>query len=61
MEAPTGSPAAKAGLQKDDVIVSCNDQPVRNVNDLEKICNATAGKKLSITLIRKQKQLNVTL
>jgi len=59
MEVPTTSPAATAGLQKDDVIISCNDQPVRTVNDLEKHRAAAAGKKLSITLIRKQKQITL--
>ena len=53
--------AAMAGLKKNDVIIACNDEPVRTVNDLEKLRSSAAGKKLSITLIRKQKQLNVTL
>jgi len=61
MDVPATSPAAKAGLQKDDVIIACNDQPVHNVNDLEKHRSAAAGKKLSITLIRKQKQMIVAL
>jgi len=43
------------------VIISCNDQPVRTVNDLEKHRAAAAGKKLSITLIRKQKQMTIAL
>jgi S1-C subfamily serine protease len=47
LEVPAGSPAAKAGLQKGDVIRTCNGQPVRTVEDLQKLRDEAAGKKLS--------------
>jgi hypothetical protein len=34
LNVPAGTLAAKAGLQKDDVILACNGQPVRTVKDL---------------------------
>lgn len=33
LDVPAGSPAARAGLTKDDVIVACDGKPVRTVAD----------------------------
>ena len=41
---PLTSVAAKAGLQKDDVILACNGQPVRTVLDLQKLRDEAAGR-----------------
>jgi membrane-associated protease RseP (regulator of RpoE activity) len=54
---PAGSPAAKAGFQKDDVILACNGQPVRTVKDLLELRDQAAGKQLSVSVNRKQKQM----
>jgi membrane-associated protease RseP (regulator of RpoE activity) len=59
LNVPATSPIAKAGLQKDDVIVACNGKPVRTMNDLQRLRDKAAGKKLSITITRKQKQVAV--
>jgi len=56
---PAASPAAKAGLRKDDVIVACNGQPVRTMNDLRELRDAAAGNQLTLSIVRKQKQLTV--
>ena len=56
LNVPAGSPAAKAGFQKDDVICACNGQPVRTVKDLQKLRDQAAGKKLSVSVNRKQQQ-----
>jgi len=54
-----GSPAAKAGLQKDDVILACNGQPVRTLEDLREAQNHAAGKPLALSVIRKQQPLSI--
>ncbi len=56
---PAAGPAAKAGLQKDDVIRTCDSQPVRTVNDLQKLRDKTAGKKLTLLIQRKQNQVSI--
>ena len=61
LNVPDASPAAKAGLQKDDVIVRCNEQPVRTIKDLRKLRDLAAGKKLILTITRLQKQMKVIL
>jgi membrane-associated protease RseP (regulator of RpoE activity) len=59
VSAPAASPAAKAGLQKDDVIRTCNGQPVRTVDDLQKLRDKARGKKLTLFAMRKQNQVTV--
>jgi membrane-associated protease RseP (regulator of RpoE activity) len=59
LNVPAKSPAAKAGLQKDDVILACNGQPVRTVKDLLELRDRAAGKQLSVSVNRKQKQVTV--
>ena len=59
LDVPVASPAAKAGLRKDDVILACNGQPVRTATDLQKLRDKAAGRKLTLLVSRKQKQVNV--
>ena len=59
LEVPAASPAAAAGLLKDDVIVGCNDHPVRTVEDLRKLQDKAAGGKLTLLVSRKQKQVTL--
>ncbi|MEI8373078.1 MAG: PDZ domain-containing protein [Planctomycetota bacterium] len=61
LNVPAASPAAKAGLQKDDVIRSCNGQLVRTVEDLLKLRDKAAGKKLTLLVLRKQDQVTVVV
>jgi len=59
LEVPAGSPAAKAGFQKDDVILACNGQPVRTMKDLQELRDQAASKKLTLSVIRKQKKMTI--
>jgi hypothetical protein len=59
LDVPVASPAAKAGLQKDDVIVACNNQPVRTAYDLQKVRDKAAGRALTLLVTRKQQQVTV--
>ena len=61
LDVPAASPAAKAGFRKDDVIVACNGQPVRNMYDLRKLQDKASGKKLTLLVTRKQQQVSVEL
>ena len=61
MDVPATSLAAKAGLQKDDVIVACDGNPVCSVDELKKYAAAAAEKKFPLTIIRKQKQMTVAV
>lgn len=61
LDVPATSPAAKAGLQKDDVIVACNGLPVRKAYDLQKLRDKAAGQTLTLSVSRKQKQVTVEL
>jgi hypothetical protein len=59
LDVPAASPAARAGLQTDDVIRACNGQPVQTVKDLRKLRDKAAGKKLTLLIVRKQNQVTV--
>ena len=59
LNTPAGSLAAAAGLRKDDVIVSCNGKPVRGVGDLLEMQDQAAGKKLTLSVIRKQGPVSI--
>jgi hypothetical protein len=59
LDVPVASPAAKAGLQKNDVIIACNGQPVRTAGDLQKLRDKAAGQKLTLLIIRKQNKVTV--
>ena len=56
------SPAAKAGILKHDVLLSASEKPLGKLHDLHKVVTASAGKPLSIKLLRsgKPQTLNVT-
>ena len=61
LDVPATSPAAKAGLQKNDVIIACNGQPVRTTKDLQEVRDKAASKKLSLAIVRKQKQMTIEM
>ncbi len=56
---PVGSPAARAGLQKDDVIRAGNGQTVRRIENLVSLRDQAAGNKLSLSIIRQQQPMTV--
>jgi membrane-associated protease RseP (regulator of RpoE activity) len=59
LNVPASSPAAKAGLQQDDVIVACNGQPVKTAYDLQKLRDKAAGQPLTLVVSRKQKKVSI--
>ncbi|MEI7901441.1 MAG: PDZ domain-containing protein [bacterium] len=59
VEVPAGSAAARAGLQKDDVIRACNGQPAQTAAGLLKQRDKAAGKKMTLLVMRKQSQVTV--
>ncbi|MEI7902946.1 MAG: family 43 glycosylhydrolase, partial [bacterium] len=61
LDVPAGSDAARAGLVKDDVIMTCNGAEVKTVAGLRDLGNKADGKKLALAIIRKQKPLTVEL
>ncbi|MDX8408805.1 MAG: RIP metalloprotease RseP [Mariprofundales bacterium] len=56
-----GQPAAVAGLQKHDVVVAIDDQPVRDVTTLIDAIHHFAGKAVRLTLSRDGRQLDLPL
>jgi hypothetical protein len=59
LSVPPDSLAAKAGLQKDDVVLACNGKPVKTVTDLLAVQDGAAGAKLAVEVRRKQGPVNV--
>ena len=53
------SPAAKAGLQEEDVIVQLGDEPIRNTGELSKFLIAhPPGETVSVLLFRRSSQIS---
>ncbi|MEI7899297.1 MAG: alpha-L-fucosidase [bacterium] len=61
VDVPAGSDAAKAGLVKDDAIISCNGVEAKTVAELRDTGNKADGQKLALAVIRKQKKMTVEL
>jgi serine protease Do len=60
-EVAKGSPAAKAGLEANDVIVGVNDTPMKNMTDLRRFVGALKpGDEARIKIIRDGKPMEVT-
>jgi len=53
------SPAEQAGLLPQDVIVSVNDHPIHATQDISELVNANLGKKITITVKRKDQLVNL--
>ncbi len=59
-EVMENSPAAKAGLQRGDIILSFNGKPVENVSDLPRIVASTkVGEKVDMEIYRNGKKMEV--
>ena len=43
------------------MITACNGQPVRTTKDLQDLRDKAAGKKLTLSVTRKQKQVTIEL
>jgi len=56
------SPAAKAGLQKGDIITKFNGEKITEGKELQKkVKNTPTGEKINLTIIRNKKEIEVTL
>ena len=56
-----GMPAAKAGLQKGDVILSANGQPVHAVLTFHEVIRGSGGKPVTVELMRKGERKTITV
>ena len=54
-------PAAKAGFEPGDIMVSVNGQPIRSTPKLHDVINSTGGKPVTIVYSRNGKQGTVTV
>lgn len=55
------SPAAKAGLERDDIVTEVNNKPLRSADELmHMISHEKAGQKLSLQVVRGSKTQNVS-
>jgi S1-C subfamily serine protease len=53
MEVAPDTPAARAGLKRDDVITACNDKPITSPEQVRRVVNETgAGKEITFTVLR---------
>lgn len=55
------SPAANAGLQRDDLVTALNDEPVANFEQLQALTAANLGQEVSLTVLRNGETVTVTL
>ena len=57
-----GSPAERAGVRSGDLVEAVNGQPVRAVEDLERLARATPpGQPVSIVVHREGRMVNLSL
>jgi hypothetical protein len=57
VDVPPDSFAARAGLQRDDVVLACNGKPTRTAGDIWTVQNEAAGGKLALEVRRKQQTI----
>ncbi|MDR1136526.1 MAG: trypsin-like peptidase domain-containing protein [Clostridiales Family XIII bacterium] len=56
-----GSPAERAGIKKDDIIVKVNDMDIRTSSELaKKLLGFNSGDQLEVTIIREKQTITVT-
>ncbi len=63
-EVNPGTPADKAGIQRGDIIVEFNGQPIKEMNELPRlVANTPPGSKVTLKIIRdgKEKSFSLTL
>ena len=55
------SPAAKAGLQKDDKIISLNDSSFKFFDEFQSLLLASKNKEITLNIIRKENKQNINV
>lgn len=56
------SPASKAGLKKEDIIIKINGNNIKNTGDAElAVSDISVGDKMKLTIIRKRKNISLVL
>lgn len=62
LEVAAGSPAEKAGLKQLDVIISMDNQPIENMNQLKRMLyNYKYGDKATLTVIRDGSKMEINI
>jgi S1-C subfamily serine protease len=62
VEVVPGSPAAKAGVRAEDIIVAIDGRPTEGVGDLQQVTTAEAiGRDVALSVIRQGRALELTL
>jgi S1-C subfamily serine protease len=62
VEVATGSPAERAGLRAEDLVVSLDGNSVERVDDVQRLMTeATIGRTLSITVLRGDRILELSV
>ena len=62
VEVVDGSPAAKAGLRPEDLIVAVGGTPVEGADDLQRLmAGELIGERVTATVVREGRQLDVEL
>jgi S1-C subfamily serine protease len=62
VEVIEGSPAARAGVKPEDLIVEIGGQPVQRADDVQRLMNEAAiGKPLTVSLLRAERTLELEL
>ena len=57
-----GSPAEKAGLKREDIIIEYNNHPIKEMNELPRLVAATPpGTKTSVKVLRKGKEITLPI
>jgi S1-C subfamily serine protease len=62
VEVPAGSPAERAGLRAEDLVVELDGHPVERVDDVQRLMTeATIGRTLSIRALRGDRTLELSV
>jgi len=61
VEVNSGSPAAAAGIQVDDIILTANGQPVSNFDEFHEVISSNPDSPISIGLKRGEEPINTTV
>ena len=57
-----GGPAARAGIQEGDLLLSFGARPVRGIDDLQRYLGGDAvGAKIEVTVVRRAERVSITV